>query len=112
MVYCIDFDGTLCANEFPEIGEDKPDIINFVKQLKQDGHKVILWTCRSGRELLEAIAWCAVKGIRLDAVNQNLPEHIMRYGGDTRKVFADYYIDDKNKFLEGVNKYEDAYSKM
>ena len=32
-----------------------------------------------------------------DAVNENLPEIIERYGGDSRKIFADIYIDDRMK---------------
>lgn len=31
-----------------------------------------------------------------DAVNENLPEIIENFGSDTRKIFANEYIDDRN----------------
>ena len=38
-------------------------------------------------------------GLKFDAVNENLPEMIKLFGSDSRKVFADYYLDDKNLSL-------------
>ncbi len=96
MVYAVDFDGTLCENEWPEIGQPEIDVINFCKQLKIEGHKLILWTCREGELLAYAIVWCAEHGLHFDTYNQNLPECIAQYGGDCRKISADYYIDDRN----------------
>ncbi len=98
-VIAVDFDGTLCENKFPEIGEPKKDILDAVKKLKQQGNKIILWSCRSGQPLIKAVMWCAEQGLLFDAVNENLPEIIEMYGGDTRKVWADIYIDDKNSFI-------------
>ena len=47
-----------------------------------------------------AIIMCSNYGLKFDAVNQNMPEVIERFGGDSRKIYADEYIDDKasNKF--------------
>ena len=95
-VIAVDFDGTLCENKFPEIGEPKKDILDAVKKLRQQGNKIILWSCRSGQPLIRAVMWCAEQGLLFDAVNENLPEIIERYGGDTRKIWADIYLDDKN----------------
>ena len=95
MVYAVDFDGTLCENKFPEIGEEYPKRLECLRRLKASGHKIILWTCRTERHLSEAVAWCARRGIVFDAVNENLPEVKSAWGGDTRKVYCDYYIDDK-----------------
>lgn len=94
-VFAVDFDGTLCENAWPDIGEPHFDIINWVKQLKSDGHKIILWTCREGNALNNAIGWCASHGIFFDAINDNLEEHKTQFGGNSRKILADYYIDDK-----------------
>lgn len=103
MIYAVDFDGTLCTNAWPEIGQPKPDVIEYCKQLKAEGHKLILNTCREGGLLLSAVWWCESYGLVFDAHNENLPEMIELYGGDCRKISADYYMDDKNMFLEGVN---------
>jgi hypothetical protein len=99
MIYAIDFDGTLCINEYPNIGQPIYKTIIFCKERKAEGHKLILWTCRSGKYLDEAVAWCKEQGLTFDAVNENLPEMIELFDNDCRKVFADYYIDDKNLVL-------------
>ena len=59
------------------------------------GAKLILWTNRQGERLDEALKWCAVRGLAFDAVNENLPEVVRAFGGDTRKIYADEYLDDK-----------------
>ena len=94
-IYAIDFDGTLCKNKYPNIGTPIQKVIDFVKDIKDKGNKIILWTCRTDDKLDEAIEWCKDQGIEFDAINENLPEQIEKFGGDTRKVNADYYIDDK-----------------
>ena len=100
-IYAIDFDGTLCKTMFPAIGDPIPTAIEYVKKLKADGHKLILWTCRVGENLEEAVKWCEEQGLEFDAVNENLKEIIDEYGVDSRKVTADFYIDDKNLSVGG-----------
>lgn len=95
LIYAVDFDGTLCENAYPEIGSPNKSLIRLLKRRRSKGSKVILWTCRVGDRLIEAVDWCKQFGLEFDAVNENLPEMIEEYGGDTRKVFADVYIDDK-----------------
>lgn len=93
-VIAVDFDGTLCSNKYPEIGTANEEIINYLKEQQVNGAKIILWTCRAGLRLGEAIDWCNEKGLYFDAVNKNLPSVIERFGSDTRKIYADEYIDD------------------
>jgi hydroxymethylpyrimidine pyrophosphatase-like HAD family hydrolase len=95
-IYAIDFDGTLCKRKYPKIGDEIPENIDFVKQLAEDGHELILWTCREGDYLQDAVDWCKERGLEFDAINENLSRITDKYGNDCRKVFADYYIDDKN----------------
>lgn len=95
-IIAVDFDGTLCENKWPEIGDPRNDIIERVKIQQRDGAKIILWTCRKDEMLDKAVEWCARHGIIFDAVNENLPHIIDNFGGDTRKIFANEYIDDKN----------------
>lgn len=42
----VDFDGTLCTNAFPEIGEPNPVVIGYVRKLAAEGSKIILYTSR------------------------------------------------------------------
>ena len=94
-IIAVDFDGTLCHNEWPNIGEPHYDVINYVLKEQKKGANLILWTNRNGEQLEKAVAWCLQYGIVFDAVNENLPEIISLFGGDTRKVFANEYLDDR-----------------
>ena len=96
MIYAIDFDGTLCVDAYPAIGEPREGVISAVLDAQRAGDRFILWTCRIGERLEEAVAWSAAQGLTFDAVNDNLPDMIELYGNNCRKVFADGYIDDRN----------------
>ncbi len=95
-IYAIDFDGTLCESIWPEIGEPNMALIEHLKKRRRQGNKIILWTCRVGERLQEAVDWCKGYGLEFDAVNENLPEMIEKYGNDSRKIFADCYFEDKS----------------
>lgn len=99
-IYAVDFDNTLAVTRFPEIVEPKAKVVAAVKMLKANGHKIILWTSRAGKDLKDAVEWCTEQGIVFDAVNEPLPEQMDRWGNDTRKVYADFYIDDKAMTIE------------
>ena len=96
LIYAIDFDGTLCVDRYPEIGELREDMIRAVLYAQRAGDRFILWTCRVGERLEEAVNWSAAQGLIFDAVNDNLPDMIALYENNCRKVFADGYIDDRN----------------
>lgn len=94
-IVAVDFDNTLCFSNWPDLGEPNVRLIRALKELRQNGNKLILWTCRNGMDLQRAVAWCEQQGLQFDAINENLPETIALYGGDSRKITADYYIDDR-----------------
>lgn len=94
-ILAIDFDGTLCFSEWPNLGPPNTELIKLLNKKQELGDKLILWTCRTGDALIEAIQWCELQGLKFDAVNSNIPEVIRLYGRDSRKVTADLYIDDK-----------------
>ncbi|MDO4178952.1 MAG: hypothetical protein Q4D21_07160 [Phascolarctobacterium sp.] len=95
MIIAVDFDGTLCEDAFPEIGRPNLELIRKLKINHMNGDKLILWTCRTDEDLTRALSWCQGFGLVFDAVNENLPEVIALYGGDSRKIFADIYLDDR-----------------
>ena len=90
----IDFDGCLCENKWPEIGEPHWDVIHAAIREQVGGASLILWTCRHGYLLSEAIDACENWGLTFDAVNENLPERLEYYGSESRKISADEYWDD------------------
>lgn len=94
-VIAVDFDGCICKLNWPNIGEPNWDVINKLKQEKDKGNKLILWTCRNGQLLDDAISACSEWGIKFDAINENVPEKLEHYEySDSRKISADEYWDD------------------
>lgn len=105
-VIAIDFDGTLCTDAFPKIGEPIWPVIGAALAEREAGTKLILWTCRTGTELEQAVATAKNWGLTFDAVNENLPERIEQFGNDPRKIGADEYWDDRAVMLwdiPGIN---------
>ena len=92
-IVAVDFDGTLCKDAYPAIGDPLPYSIHYIKELAKDGAILILNTCRNGELLDAAVKWCNDRGIVFDYINENVPENVERYGGDTRKIYADIYVD-------------------
>jgi len=91
----IDFDGCLCSDAYPDIGEPCWPVINRALAEQRAGAGLILWTCRVGEYLTEAVAACAGWGLIFDTVNENLSERVEIFGSDCRKVSADEYWDDR-----------------
>ena len=100
MIIAVDFDGVLCENDFPRIGKPNYEIISLIRQLIDKGHEVVLWTVRNGEELTAAVDWCGDYGLHFCNVNGPAPsneeEYRGRYETESRKIFADIYIDDHN----------------
>ena len=94
-IIAVDFDGTIVTNKFPDIGEPIESTITELKREKANGTRLILWTCRTDERLQAAVEWCKSQGLEFEAVNENLPDIIEAFGGDTRKVFAHKYWDDR-----------------
>ncbi len=94
-IIAVDFDGTLCYSNWPELGDPNRVLIDQLIKCRESGHKLILWTCRAGEPLEKAVSWCRQQGLVFDAVNDNLPEIVSLYGNNSRKITCDFYIDDR-----------------
>ena len=91
-IVAVDFDGTLSLDsQYPNIGRFNTHLYEALMELKGIGWSIVLWTCREGKELREAVIWCANNGLEFDAINEN-PSHVPF---KSRKVVADMYIDDR-----------------
>ena len=66
----IDFDGTCVTHEYPMIGREI-GAAPVLKELVEAGHKLILYTMRSGKELEDAEAWFNGHSIPLYGVQCN-----------------------------------------
>lgn len=91
----IDFDGCLCSNAYPEIGAPNWGVIERAKRQQRAGAGLILWSCREGELLDEAVNACASWGLAFAAVNESLPDWIEAFGNRPRKVGASEYWDDR-----------------
>lgn len=103
-IVAIDFDGTITLKDNRQwIGKNKyiNDIkepnVDVIKSILKNRDKIylILWTCRKGKALKDAIEFSNDHDIYFDAVNEN----IVRYP-TSRKIMADIYLDDKGEFKE------------
>ena len=90
MKLAIDFDGTCVTHEYPNIGKDI-GAVPVLKRLVADGHKLILNTMRSGKELEAAVDWFKDNDVPLHGVNEDPGQ---REWTRSPKVFANMYIDD------------------
>ena len=87
----VDFDGTIVAHEYPKIGTEIPFAIETLKMLIKDHHRLILWSVREGHLLQEAVDWCKERGVEFWA-----EESLENNNHFSRKLKADYFIDDRN----------------
>lgn len=104
LVIAIDFDGTCVEHDYPAVGLEVEGAVETLRALSKRGHRLILFTMRSGEKLEAAVRWFRDRKIELWAVNEN-PEQ--RSWTTSPKVYADYYIDDSAlgcpiMFIDGV----------
>ena len=90
-IIAIDFDGTCVEHEYPSVGLDVDGAVETLQSLTKAGHRLILFTMRSGERLEAAVKWFKSRKIELWGVNEN-PEQ--SEWTSSPKVHADIYIDD------------------
>ena len=82
-IIAVDFDGTLCYSNWPDLGAPNTALINYLLREKAAGNKLILWTCRAGK-IVEF------------------------YGNNSRKITCDLYIDDKSVYIDSAGRLRGA----
>ena len=105
-IIAVDFDGTCVEHDYPAVGMDVEGAVDVLRALNKRGHRIILYTMRSGSKLDAAIKWFSDRKIELWAVNRN-PEQ--EEWTSSPKVFDDLYIDDSAlgcpiMFIDGVRR--------
>lgn len=99
----VDFDGTICDFEYPNIGKPKEGVKEALTLLRAMGYRIVIWTCRTcsyhfdifggspdqptmeRKNVIEMVNYLKVHDIPYDEVDD----------GSRGKLHADYYIDDK-----------------
>ncbi len=95
MTIAIDFDRTIARTDNFVIAGEVPGAKEAICKLKEAGHYIIINTCRTEDTLLDAINWLLRQGIPFDRVNDNEPVNVEAYGSNSRKIYADVYVDDR-----------------
>lgn len=106
-IIAVDFDGTLVEHMYPKIGKTKKKTLEFILKAQEKGAKIILYTCRGGKYLDEAIKWCEDNGIKLTAVNDDIPSVKESEFGITKskgKIYANIYLDDRAVNVKNISK--------
>ena len=92
-VILVDFDNTICVDEWPNIGELIPGALDVIKKLQDNGHTLILYTQRS---------------VEFPVCNPKLVEYMSKYPrlvsktdstydfhstNNVKKIERQYYVD-------------------
>jgi hypothetical protein len=90
MTINIDADGTCFTHDYPLIGKDI-GAQKVLKKLTDNGHELILFTMRSGKELTDVINWFKENNIPLYGIQTNPTQAAWT---NSPKSLADLMIDD------------------
>ncbi len=89
----VDLHGTIADKRADHSGEYdpsaydlQPGAVEALKELRDEGHEVAIWTCWATDE---ARQWLDENGVPYDYVNEEAPDH------GSPKIDADLYVDDK-----------------
>lgn len=83
-IVAVDFDNTITKN-----GAVNEDAVKALLRLQKKGHRLVLWTARTGDKLKDALAICEAKGLVFDGILPNKPN-------------VDAFIDDKSFKIKDV----------
>ena len=112
-ILAVDFDGTLCAWAFPNIGREVFAVSSLLKEATELGYKIVIHSCRTNKHWGVArevssynmIMWLVGNKIPFDAIWG------MRYTNgkwefsdeDVGKPFANFYLDDSATSLRELD---------
>lgn len=90
LVICVDFDGTCTTHEYPKVGREI-GAVPVLRKLVAAGHKLVLFTMRSGKEQTDAEKWFASHDLPLYGSNVNPAQ---KHWTASPKAYGQIYIDD------------------
>ncbi|MDO4462591.1 MAG: hydrolase [Bacteroidia bacterium] len=109
-IIAVDFDGTIVENKYPEMGKPLMFVFDTLRALQAKDFLLILWTCRTGKLLDDAVELCRKNGVEFYAINANYPGEDMNNPDNPRKLTADIFIDDRN--IGGLPSWGEIYHKL
>lgn len=110
LILAVDFDGTIIKNEKDYIPRT---LLSNAKEVINWAHKkgcyIIIWTCRTGDMLKPMIDFLKKHNVEYDTINENYSKVNFE---TSRKVYADYYIDDRSFYIDWTNIKKEIANKM
>lgn len=100
IIIALDFDDTI--KPWREDFTDVDKVINIVKEAQKSGATIIIYTGSQKDRHEEIETYCAEKGIKITAINEN----VITPFGDNRKIYANIYLDDRAGLLEALDTLE------
>lgn len=73
MIIAVDFDGTFADTDATKIYSANRKLIDYLRQRRAEGDKLILWSCREGERLREAVKWCREQGLEFELSTKICP---------------------------------------
>lgn len=107
IIIAIDFDGTICEAQYPEVGKERECAKEYINKLYDLGYGIVINTCRTLHAATNAINFMEERGIKYHYFNTNFPHLIEEYGNDCRKISADIYVEDRCLF--SIPSWEDKF---
>lgn len=97
LIIAVDFDNCITNYAvFPKIGRLNTTAREVINSLYSQGHTIIINSCRNNASQKQAVDYLNSSGVKFHYFNENCPSIISKFGGDTRKIYANLYIDDRN----------------
>jgi hydroxymethylpyrimidine pyrophosphatase-like HAD family hydrolase len=93
-IIAIDFDGTIVENQYPKIGKLISGAKKYINKLYEDGHTIIIWTCRYDDDKEDAKKFLEKNDINFHDINKNA-KRVQKTFNPHPKIYADIYIDDR-----------------
>ena len=94
----VDFDDTISPWRLQD-QETCDTIIEILKQVKQTGAYLIVFTACNADRYPEIISYCESKGLKIDEINKN---PISLPYGNNGKVYANIFLDDRAGLNESI----------
>lgn len=99
----VDFDGTICDFEYPNIGKPKEGVKEALTLLRAVGYRIVIWTCRTCSYHFDVFggdpSQPTMERPNVIAMRDYLKVNDIPYDeiddGSRGKLHADFYIDDK-----------------
>jgi len=106
-VVLLDFDGTMTTGGYPEIGDPRESVLEYVRIERSGGRVIVIWTCRTSMYLCKTLIAQteAVRGIA-----KWLHENMVEVDGILMhdKPICGLYIGDETMHPDFLEDYEEA----